>query len=187
MPTYDKSVPQPRRGGYQRVAQNDQDDSAQPSDVNMTDRRKRRQKQLSRDAKRKALMESIQTKIWAVVWTAAMIAVIYFSDFFLVLLSSDRVNRTWFNLSCLCWGVDFSCLMYLSVYLPYKGIDLEWNVYCPRVIPVATGAMVFGGFSLMMSTWPVWGFVTPFILGIIGVGMLMSLHFIPSCNCCSER
>ena len=183
--SYDKSVPQPRRGGYQRVAQDEQDDSStQSSDVNMTDRRRRNQKRLGREAKKKELMESIQTKIWAVLWTAAMIAVIYFSDFFMVLLSSDRVNRTWFNLSCLCWGVDFSCLLYL-MHLPYRGIDLEWNVYCPRVIPLATGAIVAGSFSLLMATWPVWGFMTPFILGIIGVGMLMSMHFVPACNCCS--
>ena len=52
--SYDKSVPQPRRGGYQRVAQDEQDDSStQSSDVNMTDRRRRNQKRLGREAKKK--------------------------------------------------------------------------------------------------------------------------------------
>ena len=177
---YDKSVPVPRRGQYTKV--NQEEDDRKPVDI--SDRRARRQRTLAREAKRKKTIESIQTKIWAIVWTAAMLAVIYFTDFFLVLLTSDRVNRTWFNVSMLCWGIDISCMMYLAVYLPWKGIDLEWNVYCPRVIPVATGAMVLGSFTLMMSTWPVWGFMTPFILGIIGVGCLMSLHFIPACRCC---
>jgi hypothetical protein len=182
---FDKSVPQPRRGGYQKVSQDDNDNSNKDG-VELSDRRARRKRQLARDAKRKEIIESIQTKIWATVWTAAMVAVIYFTDFFLVLLTSDRVSRTWFNLSLICWGVDVAVMAYLGIYLPWKGIDLEWNVYCPRVIPVATGAMVFGSFTLMMASWPVWGLMTPFVLGIIGVGGLMSLHFVPVCSCCGR-
>lgn len=185
--SYDSAVPQPSRRKYQRVSQNDDDlDKDFPQATpELSEKRARRQRQLARDALRKETIESIQTKIWAAVWTAAMIAVIYFTDFFLVLLTSDRVNRLWFNLAVLCWGIDLACLLYLAVYLPLKGIDLEWNVYCPRVIPIASGAMVLGSFFLMCATWPVWGFMTPFILGIIGVGMLLSLHFVPACNCCS--
>ena len=185
--SYDKSVPQPSRRKYQKVPTNDVDRGEYNATDDVSAKRARRQRQLARDAKRKETIEAIQTKMWAAVWTAAMIAVIYFTDFFLVLLTSDRVNRTWFNLSVLCWGVDLSCLFYLAVYLPFKGIDLEWNVYCPRVIPIATGAMVLGSLFLVCATWPVWGFMTPFILGIIGVGMLLSLHFVPACSCFSNR
>ena len=139
--SYDKSVPQPSRRKYQKVPTNDVDRGEYNATDDVSAKRARRQRQLARDAKRKETIEAIQTKMWAAVWTAAMIAVIYFTDFFLVLLTSDRVNRTWFNLSVLCWGVDLSCLFYLAVYLPFKGIDLEWNV--PRVnglrSPDATG------------------------------------------------
>ena len=101
-----------------------------------------------------------------------------------VCLTSDRVNRFWFNLSLVCWGVDGAAMMYLGCYLPYKGITLEWNVYCPRVIPTASAAMVLGSLFLTLGLWPVWGFLTPFILGISGIGFLMSLHFVPACSCC---
>jgi hypothetical protein len=181
---YDQSVPQPRRGGYQRVSQQDTAADDGGADKKDMSRQAKRARRMAREEQRAATMEAIQNKIWAVLWTGAMVAVLYYTDFFRVCLTSDRVNRVWFNLSLLCWGVDGACMCYLGIYLPWKGIDLEWNVYCPRVIPVASAAMVLGGLFMLFGLWPVWGFITPFILGINGIGFLMSLHFVPACNCC---
>lgn len=48
-------------------------------------------------------------------------------------------HRTWFNLSLVFMGIFSMITAYLVVYLPYIArIHLEWNVYCPRVIPAAT-------------------------------------------------
>merc|ERR1719231_1480045 len=98
---FDRSVPQPRRGKYERVPTDDGEDAPQ-----LTERQKRRLKREAREAERAGKMEAVQTKIYAVFWTAAMIAVLYYSDFFRVCLTSTLVNRFWFNLSLICWGVD---------------------------------------------------------------------------------
>jgi hypothetical protein len=196
MSAFDRSVPQPRRGQYARVSTADDDDGGgggggggggtggPHATEQLTERQRRRLKREAREAERAGKMEAVQTKIYAVFWTAAMLAVLYYTDFFRVCLTSTLVNRFWFNLSLVCWGVDAAAMMYLGCYLPYKGITLEWNVYCPRVIPTASAAMALGSLTLMFGLWPVWGFVTPFILGISGIGFLMSLHFVPACSCC---
>ncbi len=56
-----------------------------------------------------------------------------------------------------------------------------WSVYCPRVIPIMTFNGLFCTFVLMRCFWPVWGFLTPFILGIEFFGLLFVSHFIPWC------
>jgi hypothetical protein len=73
-------------------------------------------------------------------------------------------------------------LLYLGVYLPkIKGLkDTEaWSVYCPRVIPFMTLNGLICIFTLIRSLWPVWGFLTPFILGVESLGLLFSTHFVP--------
>ncbi len=77
---------------------------------------------------------------------------------------------------------NFILLLYLGLYLPkVKGLkDPEsWSVYCPRVIPIMTANGVVCAFFLIRSLWPVWGFLTPFILGVEAMGLLFSMHFIP--------
>ena len=61
---------------------------------------------------------------------------------------------------------------------PFASV-MEWNVYCPRVIPTMTVLGLTCGFSLIRGLWPVWGLLTPLILGLVAMACLMSLHFIP--------
>ncbi len=66
------------------------------------------------------------------------------------------------------------------MFAPVSNSDL-WNVYCPRVIPIMTLNGVLCGIFLMRCFWPVWGFLTPLILGIEFFGMLFVTQFIPWC------
>ncbi len=49
--------------------------------------------------------------------------------------------RWLFSLGLICIGICLALAFYLVVYLPYVArIELDWEVYCPRVIPTATVA-----------------------------------------------
>ena len=60
--------------------------------------------------------------------------------------------------------------------------DVEWNVYCPRMIPTATIAGIASTICLNIGLWPVYGLFTPLILGTVSLGSLMALSFIPECS-----
>ncbi|CAM9603735.1 unnamed protein product [Heterosigma akashiwo] len=157
---------------YKRV-QNVEDDSPNPR----SDREEAKKK-------RSDLIDTINAKIHALFWCAGAGAVMYYTDFIRVMLESDEVNRLYFNLGVVCFGSNCCFMFYLTVYLPYiKKITLSWNIYCPRVIPTMTITGLACGLFLIMGMWPVWGFLTPLILGVVFMGMFFSLHFIPPLPC----
>ena len=98
----------------------------------------------------------------------------------MVLLAGTETNRFWCDVAAACFAANCVLCFYLTVWLPHvQRIDLEWNVYCPRVIPTMTVLGLTCGFSLIRGLWPVWGLLTPLILGLVAMACLMSLHFIP--------
>mmetsp|Transcript_21356 Transcript_21356/g.67009 ORF Transcript_21356/g.67009 Transcript_21356/m.67009 type:complete len:155 (+) Transcript_21356:90-554(+) len=124
--------------------------------------------------------EHIATKIQALVWVAAGGFVVYQTDMVGVMLQDPSVNRFWFNIATACFSINCVLCFYLTVWLPYvQRIHLEWNVYCPRVIPTMTVVGILCGFSLVRGLWPVWGLLTPLILALTFMAGIMSLHFIP--------
>jgi len=130
--------------------------------------------------RRAELVDKINTKIHALFWVISSGSVMYYTDFLRVLFEDRRVNRPYFNLSLVCFGINCCLMFYLTIWLPYiKKITLSWNVYCPRVIPTMTIVGILCGFLAIVSLWPVWGFLTPFILGLTFLGMFFALHFIP--------
>ncbi len=56
-----------------------------------------------------------------------------------------------------------------------------WAVYCPRVIPIMTLNGVLCGVFLIRCFWPIWGFLTPFIVAMEFFGLLFLTQFIPWC------
>ena len=86
----------------------------------------------------------------------------------------------------MCLGIDVVILFERSYILPcftpkVLGKDLDWNISSPRAIPIATGLGVLMGFSFIFGLWPVFGLLTPFIIGINFLAFIMSMHFVPSC------
>lgn len=97
------------------------------------------------------------------------------------------MNRTLLRMSALGVMVDLGFILYLTVYLPkVKGLadSSAWSIYCPRVIPTMLGVTGVSYLVFLRATWPVWGFLAPLITGCELMGLLMSLHFIPSMGIC---
>jgi len=131
----------------------------------------------------KSRSERISEKVHALFWVGGASTVAYLTDMPKVLLSDDRINRILFDLAVVLLCINTVLTFYLAVYLPkFRKIDSSaWSVYCPRVISTMTIVGIFCGIFLIRATWPVWGFLSPFILGIVSLGFLFFLHFIPWC------
>lgn len=134
----------------------------------------------SRKKRRSEAAETVATKIQALAWVVAGSFVAYQTDLPFVLLSDARVDRPWFNVAVAAFAVNSVLCFYLCVWLPYVArVTLEWNVYCPRVIPTMTAVGLVCGVALLRGLWPVWGLLTPVILALFFMACLMSLHFVP--------
>ncbi|KAF1326720.1 hypothetical protein FI667_g8223, partial [Globisporangium splendens] len=155
---------------------NDDDDDA--GDDDETDEMlKKRKKQKARSQHAAAW----STKLHALIWIVAAGSVAYAIDFFHVIFSDPRINKWYFHVGLICMGVNICITAYLAIYLPYiKRIHLEWNVYCPRMIPTAMVVGAVATFAFIFAFWPVWGLFTPGLLALFFIGSLMTAHFLPS-------
>eukprot|EP00936_MAST-01D_sp_MAST-1D-sp1_P002296 g2296.t1 len=126
-------------------------------------------------------MENINNKLHALMWCVLAGMTVYYTDFFRVLLEDPRIDRFYFNIAVVAFGINTCITLYLAVWLPYVAkIHLEWAVYCPRMIPTATVVGLICTLCLILGLWPVWGFLTPAILAVVFIGSLMSAHFLPA-------
>lgn len=117
--------------------------------------------------------ERINMKIQALAWVVIAAVVVYYTNFFHVLFSDPKVDRydvwhvvkhhltmihvlkcccpsgrLYFNIATICFGINCCIAFYLTVWLPYvKRIEIDWNIYCPRMIPTATGVGVLCMFT----------------------------------------
>jgi hypothetical protein len=70
--------------------------------------------------------------------------------------------------------------LYLAFWLPVVMKNhIPWEIYCPNMIPVATGFSVLWYISLVVTFWPVWGFLSPLFVGFLVMGAVFLTHFIP--------
>ena len=168
----------PSAARYARVSTQDRDTGPMPQT-----------RKVSKSLGRKQLAETVAQKMGAILWIIASAVVIYFTDFFKVLGESEKVNRFWLNLAFVCLGVDIVIAIYLIWILPcftpkVLGKELDWNISAPRAVPTAAAFGVIMTIAMNIGLWPVFGFLTPFILGINFLGFLMTMHFIPTCGLC---
>ncbi|OQS04007.1 transmembrane protein [Thraustotheca clavata] len=125
--------------------------------------------------------EYVSTKLHAALWIGSAVALAYCLDVLNVAFHDPRVHRLYFNIGLVCFGMNCCITLYLAVWLPYvKKIDLEWSVYCPRMIPTATIIGILCALGFILGLWPVWGFFTPGILFVLFLGSLMTAHFLPA-------
>ena len=148
------------------------------------------------------------TKCSTVVWVILALVVAKVTRFFPILLGSSSNHNTDDNdndnnnnnnnnikdamnmhvvkpllyASLVGMGIITILVLYLVLYLPrVKGItdSSAWDVYCPRVIPTLTAVGIVTALMMIRSVWPVWGFLSPLILGVEAFGFLFFLHFVP--------
>ena len=90
------------------------------------------------------------------------------------------LHRWALNLAVLLFFCNIGIFLYLAVWLPYvMKITAPWDVYCPNMIPTATGLGVTSLILAMIAFWPVWGMLSPLFIVILAIGLLFSAHFIP--------
>jgi len=153
----------------------------------------------STNATTSTISEQLYDKLHAIFFISLSYVTIKYTDTISILLTSADIIRPLLYISIALITVNTILLSYLSIYIPkIKGIKVDehnnnkngvvgggktnsdlWQVYCPRVIPIMTLNGVLCGIFLMRCFWPVWGFLTPFILGVEFFGLLFVTHFIP--------
>ncbi|OQR97437.1 transmembrane protein [Achlya hypogyna] len=168
-----------RAGSYQRLQVEDDgvvaDEAIESLDAEIDELKKRTL------AKPVSKAEWLSTKLHAALWVVCAGLVAYFLDVFNVAFGDPRVHRLSFNVGLVCFGINCCITAYLAIWLPYvKKIDLEWSVYCPRMIPTATVAGLGCALGFIFGLWPIWGFFTPGILFVLFLGTLMTAHFLPA-------
>jgi hypothetical protein len=107
---------------------------------------------------------------------------IQYTDTISIIFTSKDIVRPVFNIAVGQLTVNAILMLYLAIYLPkVKGLhdSSAWEVYCPKVIPIMTANGVVCAMFLLRSLWPVWGFLTPFVLSIEFFGLIFVTHFIP--------
>lgn len=136
--------------------------------------------------------ERISDKLHALAWVVVAYAIATYTHLFHTVFTDERILRPVFHASIVLFSINVVLTFYLTVYLPFKfpisnihktaaSSPEFWEAYCPRVVPVMAGCGVVGSFLLVRACYPVWGFLAPFILGVVALGMFFSLHFIPWC------
>ena len=131
----------------------------------------------------------------------------YQTDIIETFLSSSKPIRPLLHLAITQLTINFILMIYLGVYLPKirlkgiknkhshghgydnvnvnvnsegsGGIGVLWSVYCPRVIPFMTANGLVCFCVMLRGLWPVYGFLTPFVLAIEFIGLLFLTEFIP--------
>mmetsp|Transcript_24758 Transcript_24758/g.55768 ORF Transcript_24758/g.55768 Transcript_24758/m.55768 type:complete len:170 (+) Transcript_24758:145-654(+) len=139
--------------------------------------------------RRAELVERISSKVQALFWVAGSIAAIYFTDLIRVLFEDKRINRLFLNVAIVCLAVNTVIMIYLTAWVPYqerllsrklgKPKKLDWEVYCPRMIPTMTAFALVFFIAMTKAMWPVFGFLTPLILLLLFMGFVFTTHFIP--------
>lgn len=140
--------------------------------------------QLPKRIRRKDLVKKVRGKCEAVMWLTGVFFLVYYLDFMHVILEDSRVDRLWFNLGIIAAICNVFCFAYLIVWLPYVekvSDDVEWDDYCPRVIPTATLIMLFSSLCFIIGLWPIYHVLILPIMFAFFMAAIMSAHFMPSC------
>ncbi|CAI5724862.1 unnamed protein product [Peronospora effusa] len=117
----------------------------------------------------------------ACLWMAVAGLVAYGTNFFRVVFTDLRVKRGFFQVALICTGVTICIIAYLVIYLPcIKRIQLKRSIYCPKIISAAAIMESVAALCYICALWPVWGLLTPGLLGLLLIGALMTTHFLPS-------
>ncbi|MES1913948.1 MAG: hypothetical protein MHM6MM_006091 [Cercozoa sp. M6MM] len=128
--------------------------------------------------------DKVKTYLHSVFWVALAVLLLWRSKLFQVVSNGDERLR-WPFLVC---GMASTLTVigiftYLTVWLPMvkKQYRRDFNEFKPKHIQVATALMVAQFFLYCIALWPVYGFASPVLVGVTGMGALFSLNLLPSC------
>jgi hypothetical protein len=73
-------------------------------------------------------------------------------------------------------------MFYATLYLRHVlRIRVPFEQYSPALVPVASAAGVTTFVAFLLGLWPAYGFLTPIVVGVLGMGAIFVWHFIPGC------
>ena len=154
-------------------------------------------------------IDRITAKLHALLWVGLSIALLVYTNLLKVAYSDARVNRcvhaflrrpfpsSTVSLPCLdaahfpltryslslavvCFVANMGIVLYLTLWLPLVlKVTVPWDIYCPHLIPISTVLGLLVVFLLVVAFYPIYGMLTPLIMGILLMGFLFSTHFIP--------
>mmetsp|Transcript_16233 Transcript_16233/g.18809 ORF Transcript_16233/g.18809 Transcript_16233/m.18809 type:complete len:173 (-) Transcript_16233:257-775(-) len=130
----------------------------------------------------KTISQKISEKLHAIFFISLAYFTINYTDTISILFTSQTIIRPLLYIAITQITINTILLLYLTIYLSkIKGLkdSSAWQVYCPRIIPIITFNGVLCGCLLIRCFWPVWGFCTPFILGVEFFGLIFVSHFVP--------
>lgn len=109
------------------------------------------------------------------------ILIVHFTGMIDAVFGKDSKAVGWaVDLGFACIGIFVAIMLYLVIYVRrILGIDLDWQVYAPNMIPTATGAGVVAFLLFIIGLWPLYGLLTPLIVACLFLGGMMVTHFIP--------
>jgi len=130
--------------------------------------------------KRADRIERITSKLHAIVWIAASVAIIVYTQIFQNAMSDIRVNRTSLYAAVVCLVANLGIILYLTIWIPLVlKVTAPWDIYCPHLIPISTGLGLLCFILFMIALWPIYGMLTPLIITILLMGFLFTTHFVP--------
>ncbi|KAH9492724.1 hypothetical protein Btru_026166 [Bulinus truncatus] len=108
------------------------------------------------------------------------IAVFYFTDFLNILLYDVNIKSNWFWSGVVFLSVHVGIAVYIIFYQSFwKKLHADdWEKKFPKIFPIATASFIIGIICLTVSLWPVWGFLTPFILIALFLGGVVIIAMI---------
>ena len=137
------------------------------------------QRRLAAEQRRKDQISKISARIHALFWVVASFFTAKYSEVFTVAFHDSRVYTIVLGLGIACTVVATIVFLYLSCYLSYIKRVESWEVASPKGIPTLT---LFGSLAILLYTialWPVYGFLTPVIVGVLTFGMIFFTVLVP--------
>eukprot|EP00736_Rhodelphis_marinus_P013728 Rmarinus@m.21219 len=163
-----------RRDGYESVPLEDLSSIHREEDEVMDARMEERNKTRSIRERRKLKLE-------ALLWMGLMAWVVHTTDFVNTVLYNPQIDWVYLSLALICFAIDIIVYIYLAIYVKHiLKSTMDWNDYAPKAIPIATASGLLCGVFWVKAVFPVYRWWSFPILCSVGMGMMMSLHWVPS-------
>ncbi len=129
-----------------------------------------------------SFVERVSTKVHAVFWVAAAALLLTRGQVLDAAADPSRSSPFFIYLFLACLTLLLTIMLYCVLWVRrVHGSQFPLQVVAPGLVEVATLAGVAALLSLMAGIWREYGLLTPLVVGVLAMGGLFSLHFVPSC------
>ena len=128
-----------------------------------------------------SLVERVSVKVHAVCWVVG--AALLLTRGQVLDAAADPARSTpFFIYSFLACAAVLVTLMLYCVLWVRRVHGSQWplQVVAPGLVEVATLAGALALLSLVAGLWKEYGLLSPLVVGVLGMGALFSLHFVPN-------